>query len=96
MFQVPEHEEGPLGPLRITDRQGNIRKENVSQFREPAVQISETSSHTDRTVSQGRRRSILARLFARRKNDSQESSLFRGSTSTDDSHQNKPLVRSSA
>lgn len=28
VFQVPEHEEGPLGPLTLTSRRGNIRKEN--------------------------------------------------------------------
>jgi hypothetical protein len=33
VFQVPEHEEGPLGPLTLTSRQGNIRKENSFRFR---------------------------------------------------------------
>jgi hypothetical protein len=33
VFQVPEHEEGPLGPLTLTDRRGNIRKENSFRFR---------------------------------------------------------------
>jgi hypothetical protein len=86
IFEVPEHEEGPLGPLRITDRRGNIRKENSVQFREQS-EISNTSPNIDHCLTQnGRRRSVLARLFARRKNDSQESSLVKGSTSTDDSN----------
>jgi hypothetical protein len=33
VFQVPEHEEGPLGPLTLTDRRGNIRRENSFRFR---------------------------------------------------------------
>ncbi len=33
VFQVPEHEEGPLGPLTLTDRRGNIRKEKTNSFR---------------------------------------------------------------
>ena len=33
VFQVPEHEEGPLGPLTLTNRQGNIRRENSLLFR---------------------------------------------------------------
>ena len=33
VFQVPDHEEGPLGPLRITDPRGNIRKESSTLFR---------------------------------------------------------------
>ncbi len=33
VFQVPEHEEGPLGPLTLTNRRGNIRKENSFRFR---------------------------------------------------------------
>ncbi len=88
MFQVPENEEDPLGPLRITDRRGNIRKENILQFREPS-QIPNIAHPT----SQGHRRSILARIFTRRKRDSQESALVKGSTSTDDSNQNRTTVK---
>jgi hypothetical protein len=43
--------------------------------------------------TQGHRRSVLARIFARRKDDSQESSLVKGSTSTDDSNQPKISVK---
>lgn len=89
---MPEHEEGPLGPLRITDRRGNIRKENSVQFREPFETIENSPIHQP-SSTQNRRRSVLAKLFARRKNDSQESTLVKGSTSTDDSNQPlKPAV----
>ena len=33
VFQVPDHEEGPLGPLRLNDRRGNIRKEIIPNIR---------------------------------------------------------------
>lgn len=33
VFQVPEHEEGPLGPLTLNDRRGNIRKEDSFRYR---------------------------------------------------------------
>lgn len=33
VFQVPEHEEGPLGPLTLTSRRGNVRKENSFRTR---------------------------------------------------------------
>jgi hypothetical protein len=92
VFQVPEHEEGPLGPLRLNDRRGNIRKENNFQFREQ-LETPDLSPNIDHRSTQGRRRSLLARLFARRKNDSQESSLVKGSTSTDDSNQPKTSVK---
>jgi hypothetical protein len=82
VFQVPEHEEGPLGPLTLTDRRGNIRRENSFRFREP----SETSN-TDQPLPNTRRRSVLARIFAKHKDDSQESALVKGSISTDDSNQ---------
>ena len=32
VFQVPEHEEGPLGPLTL-ERRGNIRKESSFRYR---------------------------------------------------------------
>lgn len=92
VFQVPEHEEGPLGPLRITDRRGNIRTENILQFREP-TKPSESSPSTNPSTEQTHRRSVLARLFARRKTDSQESSLVKGSSSPDDSNSNRISVR---
>ncbi len=92
VFQVPEHEEDPLGPLRITDRRGNIRRETSVQFREPS-ETPDRSPNIDHHSPQGRRRSLLARLFARRKNDSQESSLVKGSTSTDDSNQARTIVK---
>ncbi|UJR22467.1 hypothetical protein I4U23_025525 [Adineta vaga] len=80
VFQVPEHEEGPLGPLTL-ERRGNIRKESSFRYREPSV-----ASNME-PIPQPRRRSVLARIFAKRKNDSQESALVKGSTSTDDSNQ---------
>ena len=33
VFQVPEHEESPLGPLTLNDRRGNIRNESSFLFR---------------------------------------------------------------
>ncbi|CAF0765433.1 unnamed protein product [Adineta ricciae] len=86
IFQVPEKEEDPLGPLRLTDRRGNIRKETDAQFHksiDTPIESPNVNSHS----SEGRRRSVLARLFARRKQDSQESTLVKGSSSTDDSNQ---------
>ncbi|CAF0874259.1 unnamed protein product [Adineta steineri] len=81
VFQVPEHEEGPLGPLTLTSRRGNIRKENSFRYHEP------NEAFINDQVPQTRRRSVLARIFAKRKNDSQESALVKGSTSTEDSTQ---------
>ncbi|CAF3322654.1 unnamed protein product [Rotaria socialis] len=86
VFQVPEHEEGPLGPLRLTDRRGNIRKENSIYFRQPTQTSDNNSPNIDELLPRRRRHSVLARLFARRKKDSQESSLVKGSTSTDESN----------
>jgi hypothetical protein len=58
--------------------------------------ISEQSetSNNDHHPPQPRRRSVLARIFAKRKNDSQESALVKGSTSTDDSNQPRTSVKS--
>lgn len=33
VFKPPEHEEGPLGPLTLNDRRGNIRKEDSFRYR---------------------------------------------------------------
>ncbi|CAF3563953.1 unnamed protein product [Adineta steineri] len=87
-FQVPDQEEDPLGPLRLTDRRGNIRKGNDPEY-DKQLEISDTSPNTIHHLTESHRRSILARLFARRKNDSQESTLVKGSSSTDDSNQPK-------
>ena len=38
VFEVPEHEEAPLGPLTLNDRRGNLRKQN--SFRNRWVSIS--------------------------------------------------------
>lgn len=78
--------------MRITDRRGNIRKETSVQFREPP-ETPERSPNVNNLSTQGRRRSVLARLFARSKNDSQESTLVKGSTSTEESNQPKPSVK---
>ena len=91
VFQVSEHEEDPLGPLILNDGRGNIRKQNNFQFHEQS-QILDYSSHVDHRSKPSRHHSIFARLFARRKNNSQESSLVKGSTSTDDSNQPKTSV----
>ena len=78
--------------MRLNNPRGNIRKENSFKFREPPATV-ESSPNIDHCKTQGRRRSVLARLFARRKNDSQESALVKGSTSTDDSNQIRTTVR---
>ena len=33
VFQVPEHEEAPLGPLTLNSRRGNLRKEDSFRYR---------------------------------------------------------------
>jgi hypothetical protein len=33
VFEVPEHEEAPLGPLTLNDRRGNLRKQNSFRAR---------------------------------------------------------------
>lgn len=33
VFEVPEHEEAPLGPLTLNDRRGNLRKQSSFRFR---------------------------------------------------------------
>ncbi|UJR26618.1 hypothetical protein I4U23_007937 [Adineta vaga] len=86
VFQVPEQEEDPLGPLRLTDRRGNVRKETDTQFHK-SIESPNRSPNMDHHPTEGRRRSVLARLFARRKQDSEESTLVKGSSSTDDSNQ---------
>lgn len=93
VFQVPEHEEGPLGPLRLTDRRGNIRKEASIQFREETEIINDNSPNMDQHLTRRHRPSVLTRLFSKRKKDSQESSLVKGSTSTDDSNTPKASVK---
>ena len=95
IFQVPEKEEDPLGPLRLTDRRGNIRKETDAQFHR-SIDSPNQSPNINSHSSEGRRRSVLARLFARRKQDSQESTLVKGSSSTDDSNQARASVRTRA
>jgi len=92
VFQVPDQEEDPLGPLRLNDRRGNIRKENLFQYHAQS-DSSENSPNVDYRPTEGRRRSVLARLFGRRKTDSQESTLFKGSTSTDDSNPPRTSVK---
>ncbi|CAF1934089.1 unnamed protein product [Rotaria magnacalcarata] len=81
VFQVPEHEESPLGPLTLTSRRGNLRDEISLRSRDPT-----DSSYVNNHQASFHRRSILARIFATRKNDSQESALVKDSTNTEESN----------
>ena len=110
VFEVPEHEEAPLGPLTLNDRRGNLRKQNSFRYRyenEPTLLLnrkinfllklkssesSESSNLEHQMVGPQRRRSVLARLFSKRKNDSQEAALVKHSTHEDDPHQPRTSV----
>ena len=75
----------------MTDRRGNIRKEASVHFREPPETVETNPSPVQRPP-EGRRRSVLTKLFARKKTDRQESTLVKASTSLDDSNPQKSSV----
>ncbi|CAF0948727.1 unnamed protein product [Didymodactylos carnosus] len=76
VFEIPEDEDRPLAPLTLNDRQGNIRKEGSFRHREQSETSNNNSIQVNPSAS-NRRRSLLARLFSRHKQDSQESALVK-------------------